>query len=195
MKQNIKIVRYGAGNIASVVNALSRLGIDAGLAACPADLEKADKLIFPGVGHAKPAMESLKLTGLDRALKEFSRPVLGICLGMQLMASSSEEGNMKGLGLFNVTIKRFSGKEKVPHMGWNSIRGLNGPLFERLSEESHVYFVHSYYMPRTDFTAACCSYGVEFSAAAWRDNFFGVQFHPEKSGYTGEKILENFINL
>ncbi len=195
MKQSIKIISYGAGNIASVKNALGRLGIDAGLAYSPAELETADKIIFPGVGHAKPAMENLKKAGLDTAIREFKRPVLGICLGMQLMAASSEEGNMEGLGLFPGTIKRFSGSIKVPHMGWNSIREFRGPLFRGVEPGSHAYFVHSYYLPRADITAATCEYGTIFSAAAWRDNFFGLQFHPEKSGATGNLILKNFIEI
>lgn len=195
MGQCIKIIHYKAGNIASVVNAFNRLGVNAGLAASPEDLRGADKLIFPGVGHAKPAMEILKQAGMDLAIRDFSGPVLGICLGMQLMAESSLEGPMKGLGIFPVEVKRFDGREKVPHMGWNALTGLRGPLFKGVHEGSHVYFVHSYYMPDSPHAIARCQYGSIFTASIARDNFFGVQFHPEKSGKTGAQILKNFLTL
>ncbi len=195
MKQQIKIVHYKAGNIASVQNALKRLGITARLASSPEDLKNADKLIFPGVGHAKPAMEVLKQQGIDQAIRDFSGPVLGICLGMQLMAASSEEGDMKGLGIFPEQIKRFSGDLKIPHMGWNSLYTLKGPLFKRVTENSHVYFVHSYYMPQSDQAIALCRYDQPFTAAISHNQFFGLQFHPEKSGKPGMQILQNFIDL
>ncbi|MFP4468963.1 MAG: imidazole glycerol phosphate synthase subunit HisH [Bacteroidales bacterium] len=195
MKQTIKIVHYKAGNIASVQNALKRLGINAGLAASPEDLEDADKLIFPGVGHAKPAMEVLKQQGMDEAIKGFNGPVLGICLGMQLMAASSEEGNMTGLRIFPEQIKRFTGDLKIPHMGWNSLYALHGPLFKKVPENSHAYFVHSYYMPVSDQAIALCHYDQPFTAAINHNQFFGLQFHPEKSGKPGMQILKNFISL
>ena len=195
MKQKIKIVHYKAGNIASVQNALSRLGIEAGLAASPKELEDADKLIFPGVGHARPAMEVLNQQGMDQAIRDFSGPVLGICLGMQLMAASSEEGNMTGLGIFPEQIKRFTGDLKIPHMGWNNLCALKGPLFKRVPDNSHVYFVHSYYMPLSDRAIALCRYDQPFTAAISHNQFFGLQFHPEKSGKPGMQILQNFIDL
>jgi len=195
MNQYIKIVHYNAGNIASVKNALRRLRVTAGLAAYPEELAEADKLIFPGVGHARPAMEVLKQQGMDQAIREFKGPVLGICLGMQLMAASSEEGNMRGLGIFNEEIKRFAGDLKIPHMGWNSLYQLNGPLFKGVAENSYVYFVHSYYMPQSKQSIALCSYEQPFTAAISRDQFFGLQFHPEKSGKPGMQILKNFIDL
>ena len=195
MKQQIKILHYKAGNIASVQNALKRLGVEASMAASPKDLQGADKVIFPGVGHARPAMEILRKQGMDEAIREFSGPVLGICLGMQLMASSSEEGNIKGLGIFPGQIKRFTGNLKVPHMGWNNLYALQGPLFKNVPENSHAYFVHSYYLPRGDQTIALCCYDEPFTAAISHNQFYGLQFHPEKSGKPGMQILQNFIDL
>ena len=195
MNQTIKIVHYKAGNIASVQNALQRLGVTAGLAAYPDDLKQADKLIFPGVGHARPAMEVLKQQGMDEAISKFNGPVLGICLGMQLMAASSEEGNMEGLGIFPEKIKRFTGGLKIPHMGWNSLFTLKSPLFKGVLENSHVYFVHSYYMPQSSRAIALCRYDQPFTAAISHEQFFGLQFHPEKSGKPGMQILQNFIDL
>ncbi len=195
MPQNIKIVHYKAGNIASVINAFSRLGVRASLASGPSALKNADKLVFPGVGHARPAMEALKSTGMDQAIKEFTKPVLGICLGMQLMAARSEEGNMTGLGIFQEEIKRFSGRPKIPHMGWNSLYDLKGPLFKHVPAGSHVYFVHSYFMPDSSQAIARCDYGGAFTAAIHSGNYFGLQFHPEKSGPAGITMLKNFISL
>ncbi len=195
MTQRIKIVHYKAGNIASVMNALARLGIQAELASGPGALKTADKLIFPGVGHAKPAMANLKAAGLDEAIKNFAGPVLGICLGMQLMAASSEEGDMHGLGIFPEKIQRFTSQPKIPHMGWNSLYDVTGPLFRGIREGSHVYFVHSYFMPNSKHAIARCSYYGNFTAAIARDQYFGVQFHPEKSGQAGMTILKNFITL
>ncbi len=195
MSQHIKIAHYNAGNIASVMNALARLGVRGELATDPKDLKTADKLIFPGVGHARPAMELLHTKGLDQAIKDFQGPVLGICLGMQLMAKSSEEGNMQGINIFPENIKLFTRRSKIPHMGWNSLHDMKGPLFDKVAEGSYVYFVHSYYMPVSDMSIARCNYEGSFTAAIARDNFFGVQFHPEKSGKTGMTILNNFIRL
>ncbi len=195
MKQHIKIIDYKAGNIASVRYAFRRLGLEAGLAAYPDELKKADKLIFPGVGHARAAMNILKGKDMDQAIQSFKGPVLGICLGMQLMADSSEEGDMEGMGIFQEKIKRFSGNFKIPHMGWNSLYGLKGPLFKDVPEGSHVYFVHSYYMPQSSQAIGLCQYGEAFTAACSKDKFFGVQFHPEKSGKPGMQILQNFIDL
>ncbi len=195
MSQCIKIIHYKAGNIASVTHALSRLGVQAGLATSPDDLKGTDKLIFPGVGHAKPAMEVLRQSGMDEAIRNYRNPVLGICLGMQLMAEASEEGPMEGLGIFPGSIKRFSDEEKVPHMGWNSLYELSSPLFKGVKDGSHVYFVHSYYLPASQFAIASSQYGARFTASIAIDNYFGVQFHPEKSGTTGALILKNFLAL
>ncbi len=195
MNQNIYIVHYKAGNIASVMNAFARLGVHARLAARPTELKNADKLIFPGVGHARPAMEVLRASGMDEAIANFKGPVLGICLGMQLMAARSEEGNMEGLGIFPAAIRRFNGQPKIPHMGWNSLHDLCGPLFGGVPEGSHAYFVHSYYMPDRADAIARCNYDEVFTAAVAHDRFFGLQFHPEKSGQTGMTILKNFIAL
>lgn len=195
MKQSIKIIHYKAGNIASVRNAFARLGVTLEMAATPDDVSTADKIIFPGVGHARPAMENLQASGLAAALKAFPRPVLGICLGMQLMASISEEGLTPGLGFFPGKIIRFEPGIKVPHMGWNGVTGLRGPLFKGIPEGSFFYFVHSYYMPQNNQAIALCNYQVTFAAAAASSNYFGVQFHPEKSGDAGATLIQNFIDL
>ncbi len=192
---NIKIIHYKAGNIASVINALERLGVTASLAATPEAVAGADKLIFPGVGHAKPAMAVLKQSGLDEAIQSFKGPVLGICLGMQLMATHSEEGPMEGLGIFDEKIVKFTQPPKNPHMGWNRLHNLKGPLFYGIPEGSYAYFVHSYFMAEHANSIAQCTHHHIFTAAVAKDNFFGVQFHPEKSGSTGEQILKNFIQL
>jgi imidazole glycerol-phosphate synthase subunit HisH len=196
----IKIIHYKAGNIASVRNAFGRLGLNPEVAFGPSDLKTADKLIFPGVGHARPAMEVLNGNGLADAIRQFRGPVLGICLGMQLMASWSEEGNTGGMGIFPEKVLHFGNGGplsdlKVPHMGWNDIYGLRGPLFAGIPEGSHFYFVHSYYMEKSSRATATCLYGQEFTAALELNNFFGVQFHPEKSGEAGMTLLKNFIAL
>ena len=193
--QQIKIIGYKAGNIASVQNAFKRLGVTASLANTPDEVAAADKLIFPGVGHARPAMENLVSSGLAQAIMSFPRPVLGICLGMQLMAGRSEEGNTTGLGIFSEKIIRFARNLKVPHMGWNDVYNLRGPLFKGIPEGSYFYFVHSYYMPVSSEAIALCNYPEPFSAAAASSNYFGVQFHPEKSGEAGAVLLKNFIDL
>lgn len=195
MSQIIKIVNYRAGNIASVKNAFARLGFTLEMATTPADIATADKVVFPGVGHARPAMEHLTASGMAAALQAFSRPVLGICLGMQLMASLSEEGETPGLGFFREKIVRFNTSLKVPHMGWNAVTGLHGPLFRGIDEGSFFYFVHSYYMPESPEAIALSHYELPFTAAAASNNFFGVQFHPEKSGEAGATLLKNFIEL
>ncbi len=195
MNEIIRIVDYRAGNIASVINALGRLGGSASLASRPAELAGARKLIFPGVGHARPAMEALMASGMHKAIREFTGPVLGICLGMQLMAGQSEEGETPGLHIFDQPIRRFGPSLKVPHMGWNNVFDLKGPLFAGIPENTHFYFVHSYYMPISADTTANCHYGLQFAAAATSGNHFGVQFHPEKSGEAGMQLLKNFIGL
>lgn len=194
----VVIIKYNAGNICSVDYALKRLGVDAEISADPAVIRSADKVIFPGVGEAETTMEHLKATGLDKLIKELKQPVLGICLGMQLMCSHSEEGNADCLGIFDVDVKRFIPKrheDKVPHMGWNTIAQTNSALFNGFDKDEYVYFVHSYYVPVNKHTAAVTDYIHPFSAALHKDNFYATQFHPEKSGGVGERILKNFLAL
>ena len=194
----VVIIKYNAGNICSVDYALKRLGVDAEISADPAVIRSADKGIFPGVGEAETTMEHLKATGLDKLIKELKQPVLGICLGMQLMCSHSEEGNADCLGIFDVDVKRFIPKrheDKVPHMGWNTIAQTNSDLFNGFDKDEYVYFVHSYYVPVNEHTAAVTDYIHPFSAALHKDNFYATQFHPEKSGGVGERILKNFLAL
>lgn len=194
----VVIIKYNAGNICSVDYALKRLGVDAEISADPAVIRSADKVIFPGVGEAETTMEHLKATGLDQLIKELKQPVLGICLGMQLMCSHSEEGNADCLGIFDVDVKRFVPKrheDKVPHMGWNTIAQTNSALFNGFDKDEYVYFVHSYYVPVNEHTAAVTDYIHPFSAALHKDNFYATQFHPEKSGGVGERILKNFLAL
>ncbi|RNC85946.1 MAG: imidazole glycerol phosphate synthase subunit HisH [Balneola sp.] len=192
----IGLIKYRAGNIASVSNALDRLDIDYFLAQTPEELEKADAIIFPGVGHAGAAMESLQENGLDEWLKQTDKPVLGICVGMQLLYESSAEGETHGLGIIPGRLERFDeSQEKVPHMGWNTFRiNRDNPLLEGIEEDDFVYFVHSYFAPENECSVASCSYIHPFSAVVEKDNFFGVQFHPEKSGKVGARILQNFAN-
>lgn len=194
MKQ-IALIDYGAGNLRSVYNALNRLGVKAVVTADPDLISQADKVIFPGVGHAGTAMESLKKSGLDQLIPQLTQPVLGICLGMQLLCARSEEGAQEGLGLLDQKVKKFTNSPKTLHMGWNSIQGQQGPLFDGIPQGSHFYFVHGYYVPVNGNTLAASHYGQEFSAAVQKGPFYGVQFHPEKSGVLGAKLLANFINL
>jgi imidazole glycerol-phosphate synthase subunit HisH len=191
----IAIIDYGAGNTQSVQFALDRLNCDSVLTNDTGVLKRADAVIFPGVGHAAPVMENLKKMGLDVAIKELKQPVLGICLGMQLMCEHSEEGDTNGLGVFDVKVKRILGNVKSPQMGWNSTTGNSGKLFNHISENSYFYFVHTYYVPQNKHTIALVDYGLNFSAALQKDNFYACQFHPEKSGDIGEQILKNFIQL
>ncbi|MBO4571386.1 MAG: imidazole glycerol phosphate synthase subunit HisH [Bacteroidales bacterium] len=194
----ITIIDYGSGNICSVENALSRLGAEYELTADPARILQADKVILPGVGNAAAAMENLREKGLCEVVRSIRRPVLGICVGMQLMCRSSEEGPVSCLGIFDTEVKRFveTPDAKVPHMGWNSLGNTEGKLFKGLPKESFVYFVHSYYAGLCPDTIAVCSHGgVMFSAALRYENFYGTQFHPEKSGTAGELILSNFLAL
>ena len=194
----VAVVKYNAGNIRSVDYALKRLGVEAVITADKEELQSADKVIFPGVGEAETTMNNLKATGLDELIKNLRQPVFGICLGMQLMCRYSEEGEVDCLNIFDVGVKRFvpqKHEDKVPHMGWNTIGKTNSKLFEGFTEEEFVYFVHSFYVPTCDFTAATTDYIHPFSAALHKDNFYATQFHPEKSGKTGEKILTNFLNL
>jgi glutamine amidotransferase len=191
----IAVIKYNAGNIRSVGFALERLGIKAEITDDFEYIRKADKVIFPGVGEAGTTMKYLKNKGLDNLLSELKQPVLGICLGMQLMCSHSEEGNVRCIGIFNVPVLKFSPLNKVPHIGWNSLFDATGDIFKGIPSESYVYFVHSYYVPICKYTAASCDYITKFSAALQKDNYFATQFHPEKSGDTGHKILKNFIEL
>jgi len=189
------IIDYGAGNVQSVKYAMNRLGITAVLSKDPEVIKSADKIIFPGVGAAGPAMEALKENGLDKLIPTLKQPFFGICLGMQLMCTHSEEGDVNGLGIIDVNVQKFVGEEKIPHMGWNNVTELKSTLFEGFNEDSQLYFVHSYYVPVNDYTIAQCSYINDFSAAIQKDNFYACQFHPEKSGDVGEQLLKKFIAL
>jgi imidazole glycerol-phosphate synthase subunit HisH len=190
----IVIIDYGAGNVQSVLFALERLGYNGIVTANHEDIKSADKIILPGVGEASSAMERLKKNGLDILIPKLKQPLLGICLGMQLLCKSSEEGNTNTLGIFNTAVKRFSNKVKVPQMGWNTVSNLKSPLFEGISENEYMYLVHSYYVPICNETIATTEYEFEYTTALRKDNFYGVQFHPEKSGKAGEKLLLNFLN-
>lgn len=194
----VAIIKYNAGNIYSVSHALKRLGVEAVITADPDRLHKADKVIFPGVGEALTTMEYLKAHKLDRVIKELEQPVLGICLGMQLMCRHSEEGDAGCLGIFDTEVKRFVSEkheDKVPHMGWNTLTNVQEGLFGKELENRFVYFVHSFYVPLNEHTAATTDYILPFSASLHKDNFYATQFHPEKSGSVGETILNNFLKL
>ena len=193
---NVAIVKYNAGNTASVVNALRRLGVEPIISDDAETLRSADKVIFPGVGEASTAMAYLRERGLDEVVRSLTRPVLGVCLGMQLLCEYSEENETECLGLLPYRVRRFEVNGlKVPHMGWNSIADFRGPLFAGVPEGSHVYFVHGYYVGAGEHTTAVCDYGGPFSAAVSHENFHAVQFHTEKSGTAGERILENFLKI
>lgn len=194
----IAVVEYEAGNVRSVLNALRRCGIGDPVLTAREDLLKAaDKVILPGVGDASVALESLRRGGLDRIILALERPVLGICVGMQILCERTEEGNAEGLGIFRTSVRRFrpSGDLKIPHMGWNTLSALQNPLFDGLEERTYVYYVHSYYADICPDTIARTEHGIPFSAALCRGNFFGTQFHPEKSGPAGARILQNFLSL
>lgn len=196
---NVAIVKYNAGNIYSVVNALRRLGVEPVLTDDAELLAKADRVVFPGQGEASEAMRYLSSHGLDRVIRSLSQPVLGICIGQQLMCRHSEEGDTDCLGIFDADVVRFrptQHEQKVPAMGWNKIRDLKSPLFKGLEpDRTYVYFVHSYYVPLCTYTTATADYIQPFSAAISKDNFYATQFHPEKSGTAGERILRNFLEL
>ncbi|MEM9052987.1 MAG: imidazole glycerol phosphate synthase subunit HisH [Bacteroidota bacterium] len=191
----IAIIDYGAGNVKSVYNALNRLGAESAITSDSSEIRSADKVIFPGVGHAKPAMEKLQESGLDAVIKELNQPVLGICLGMQLMCSHSDEGDVCGLGIFTERVKKFEGDIRIPHMGWNELVGPKGSLFKGIEDRANVYFVHSYFVEMGSQSSAASDYLISFSAAVEEKNFYGVQFHPEKSGEIGSKILSNFLSM
>lgn len=197
---NIVIIRYNAGNVASVQFALERAGITAVVSDDPVVISGADKVIFPGVGEASSAMRSLKAAGLDSTVKNLKQPVLGICLGMQLLCAHSEEGDTDGLAIFNTRVRRiangtYKGELKIPHMGWNSITNLKGKLYKGVPEQAFVYYVHGYCADTCEQTNSTTDYIRPFSAGLEKDNFYGVQFHPEKSGVAGELIIRNFLDL
>jgi glutamine amidotransferase len=194
---NIVVIKYNAGNVQSVLFALERIGLNGILSDNPETISSADKVIFPGVGEAGSAMNYLKEKKLDILIKELKQPVLGICLGMQLLCNFSEESNTQCLGVFNQDVKLFPFNKnlKVPHVGWNTIYDLQSPLFKYCNEEEYVYYVHSYYVEIGEHTIAKTNYILPFSAAVQKNNFFACQFHPEKSGSIGEKILLNFLSL
>lgn len=191
----IAIVKYNAGNIKSVQNALTRLSYESIITDNPGELRKADKVIFPGVGEASSAMTYLKKKGLDNTLLSLKQPVLGICLGLQLMCRYTEEGDTKCLGIFDSDVRLFPPLDKIPHMGWNNFLTVKGELFRNVALEDDVYYVHSYYAEISSCTSATCDYIVPFSASMNYNNFYATQFHPEKSAGVGEKILQNFLKL
>ncbi len=191
----IAIIDYGAGNIKSIQFAIQRLGLEATLSHDPEFIESADKVIFPGVGEAGNAMRKLKTTGLDILIPSLKQPVLGICLGMQLLCNASEESKTKGLGVFDCEVIKFSTALKVPQIGWNQISDLSSPIFKNIPEHEYVYLVHSYYAPLCSDTIATTNYGLNYSSALRNNNFYGVQFHPEKSSAVGQRIINNFILL
>lgn len=192
---NLRIVNYGAGNIKSIQFAFQRLGYEAKLTSDAEDLLNADKIIFPGVGEASSAMHKLRESSLDELIPQLKQPVLGICLGMQLMCKHTEEGNTNGLGIFKTNVKRFSNKVKVPQMGWNTVKHLKSDLFKDIEAGDYMYLVHSYYAENCKEAIAISDYELKYASALENDNFFGVQFHPEKSGKVGEQILKNFLKL
>ena len=191
----IVIINYGAGNIQSIMFAIERLGYKAVLSNNPDEIKAADKVIFPGVGEASYAMKMLQESGLDTLIPTLKQPVFGICLGMQLMCNHSEEGDTKGLGIFDVDVVKFTSKVKVPQMGWNTIYNLKSDLFKEIAENEYMYLVHSFYAPICAETIATTNYELEYSSALENENFYGTQFHPEKSGDVGEQILGNFLKL
>ncbi|TNE31380.1 MAG: imidazole glycerol phosphate synthase subunit HisH [Bacteroidetes bacterium] len=191
----IAIINYNAGNTRSVENALSRLGYTCTITSSLEELQTASKVIFPGVGEARSAMKVLKDTGIDKLLPTLTQPVLGICLGMQLMCDYSEEGNTRGLGIFPIVVRHFPPSQRVPHMGWNTMSNFQSPLFTGITESDDFYFVHSYKADVSPYTIATCNYIEPFSAAINKNNFYATQFHPEKSGDVGMQLLKNFIEL
>ncbi|MGD1318010.1 imidazole glycerol phosphate synthase subunit HisH [Chryseobacterium sp. 2R14A] len=191
----IAIIKYNGGNVNSVQNALKRLNVNSIITDDFELIQKADKVIFPGVGEASSTMKNLKEKGLDRLIPTLKQPVLGICLGMQLMCKNNEEGNTVGLGIFDINVKRFPAKDIVPHMGWNTISDFKSNLFSEIEEESDLYFVHSYYCELSESTTSVCDYILPFSASLKKDNFYAMQFHPEKSGKIGSQLLNNFLKL
>ncbi len=191
----IAIVNYNAGNIRSVQNALIRLGYKSIITDDATEILKADKVIFPGVGEASSAMKYLTDKGLDKVLVAIEKPMLGICLGLQLMCKFSEEGNTNCLGIFDTNVKKFPNTGKVPHIGWNNFATTKSELFKNIEIDNDVYYVHSYYAEINDQTIASCNYILPFGTAMHKNNFYATQFHPEKSADIGEQILKNFLEL
>jgi len=191
----IAIIKYNGGNVNSVQNALKRLNVNSIITDDFELIQKADKVIFPGVGEASSTMKNLKEKGLDRLIPTLKQPVLGICLGMQLMCKNNEEGNTFGMGIFDIKVKRFPAKNIVPHMGWNTVSNFKSSVFSGIEEENDVYFVHSYYCELSESTTSVCDYILPFSASLQKDNFYAMQFHPEKSGKIGSQLLNNFLKL
>jgi glutamine amidotransferase len=191
----IVIIKYNAGNVESVQNALQRLGYESIISDDPAIILSADKVIFPGVGEASSAMEYLTNKGLDQVIRSITSPFLGICLGLQLMCKSSDEGNTKGLEIFDTEVKLFPPQDIVPHMGWNNFESIKGALYKNVNKTDDVYYVHSYYAELCEDTVATCNYITPFSASLHRGNFYAAQFHPEKSAKVGSQILKNFLEL
>ncbi len=191
----IAIIKYNAGNISSVQNAFNRLGVESIITDNHEEILSADRIIFPGVGEASFAMRHLKANGLDALIQNCTKPFLGICLGLQLMCENSEEGDVECLKIFNTKVKKFPKNEKVPHMGWNDFKNVDGLLFNGIEATSNMYYVHSYFAEVCENTVATCDYILPFSAAMQKDNFFATQFHPEKSAEEGERLLKNFLEL
>jgi glutamine amidotransferase len=191
----VAIIDYGAGNIRSLQFALERLGVRGHLTSDPEQIVKADQVIFPGQGAAQSAMNKLKRQGLDQLIPQLKQPVLGICLGMQLLCDYSEEGDVEGLGIIQGKVKRFSDQVKVPQMGWNTITQTQTTLFQNIKPNEFMYLVHSYFVPILPETIAISTYDQPYSVALNKDNFYGVQFHPEKSSKAGQQLLQNFLNL
>jgi len=192
---DIVIIDYGAGNIQSIKFALQRLGYQAILSNDIEEIKAADRVIFPGVGEASNAMAKLEKYGLNNLIPTLKQPVLGICLGMQLLCKWCEEGNTNGLNIFDATVKKFPKGKKIPQIGWNQIENLKGQLFDGISDKAYMYLVHSYYVPLHENTIATTNYGLDYTTAIQKDNFYGVQFHPEKSSAAGARILMNFLEL
>lgn len=196
MSHKVAVVNYNAGNIRSVLFALERMGVDAILSDDPEVIKNADKVIFPGVGQASTTMAHLRRSGMAECIRSLSQPVLAICIGQQLLCRHSQEGDVPCIAVIDTEVKKFdAGDHKVPHMGWNQIYDLQGPLFVDIEEGSYVYFVHSYYVESCEQEVATCDYILPFAAAMQQDNFFTTQFHPEKSAAIGQRIFENFIKI
>lgn len=189
----IAIIKYNGGNVSSVQNSLNRLNVESVVTDDFDLIRKADKVIFPGVGEASSTMKLLKEKGLDQLIPTLKQPVLGVCLGMQLMCENNEEGNTVGMGIFDIDVKKFPAKNIVPHMGWNTISDFKSGIFSGIEENSDVYFVHSFYCELSENTTSVCDYILPFSASLQKDNFYAMQFHPEKSGNIGSRLLENFL--
>ena len=192
---NLAIIKYNAGNIQSVITALERLSVFGEVTDDAEKIRAADKVIFPGVGAAGSAMKSLQQNKLDQVIRELRQPVLGICVGMQLLCKHSEEADTDCLGIVPVNVKKFKSGNKVPQVGWNTIFDLKSSLFKDVTENSYIYNVHSYFAEDSEYTIAKCNYALEYAAAIKKDNFYGVQFHTEKSAETGDKIIKNFLEL